>query len=81
MLVRTLTTQINVTNSTNTFSRSYPVKGSIKKGQGVGLFRDASDSNRVKMRASDTQQVFQSDLRSNVLDNFARNVNNLEIRL
>lgn len=48
---RQLETQVNVSNVAASFSRQYPVVGSIKKGQACGIFRDSD--NTLKMKASD----------------------------
>ena len=72
----TLTTQINVTNTTNTFSRAYPVSGAIAQGQGASLFTDTD--GMVKMRAADNSSTV---VPLTSVEELSANINDFEFTL
>ena len=72
----TLTTQVNVTNTTNTFSRAYPVSGAIAQGQGASLFTDTD--GMVKMRAADNSSTV---VPLTTVEELSANINDFEFTL
>ena len=72
----TLTTEINVTNTTNTFSRAYPVSGAIAQGQGVSVFTDTDGV--VKMRAADNSSTV---VPLTTVEELSANINDFEFTL
>ena len=72
----TLTTQVNVTNTTNTFSRAYPVSGAIAQGQGASLFTDTD--GMVKMRAADNSSTI---VPLTTVEELSANINDFQFNL
>lgn len=70
-----IATTINVSSSAASFSRQYPVVGSIKKGQACGIFRDTDGT--LKMKASDNTNSLIASMSDT--ESFDTNIDGLEL--
>ena len=70
-----IATTINVSSSATSFSRQYPVVGSIKKGQACGIFRDTDGT--LKMKASDNTNSLIASMSDT--ESFDTNIDGLEL--
>ena len=72
-VLRHVSQQVNVVDEANTYAKSYPVKGTIKKGQGIHIIRDTD--NIVKAQVARNETIVEPRVDVN---NFASNIGSTE---